>query len=536
MFRLPPDVLCWTLSWLTVREHLRWNVTCSAAHAVGTQTRAWKTIAFRQCYFSLRKCRSWVSRHTTHFSVTPLFPPRSGRYVQEVEFLADCTNLQHLSLPKQSVNSIAALYHMPALEHLDLSGSFIRYLRSLRQCVRLKVLRLNLRPWFKNPVEATDLKPLSCCTQLETLELHLEKSQKDIDALTSLVNLRYLRISAFGLRDLSPLQYCTRLESLILVGDFPRITCMDVLACFPQLRQLVVEQAGAEDWSAVGRCPQLKILEITHSPLRHVDFLAQCSLLEELRCQNCSYLENVDALAHCPRLKKLDLQWCKRVSCIDALVHHRHLSHVTLSGSGIKDLSALGASTGIVSLKVNDCIFLEDISVVSGLIHLRELEITGCPKVSSLEAVASCTRLRRFRCSGVSFTSKTLWPLSRLHELEHVELRNTSISNLYLVTHWPNLNSLNLELCQRLKNIRPLRFCQKLKDLSLSQTAVTNVSVLQHCPLLQRLWLRQTRVRHLIGLTRCSRFQYADIEESPLWDPIVLPELKRLFPGVTFSA
>ena len=113
--------------------------------------------------------------------------------------------------------------------------------------------------------------------------------------------------------------------------------------------------------------------------------------------------------------------------------------------------------------------------------------------------VISSMRFRRMRLQ--------LQPLSVLHALEHLVLTGTTVSNLGPLTSCSQLQFLDLNTCQSLKDLAPLAHCSLLLSLDLVSCPVEDLGPLACCKQLQYLDLGYCPIEDLGPLAQCTELR-----------------------------
>jgi Leucine-rich repeat (LRR) protein len=170
---------------------------------------------------------------------------------------------------------------------------------------------------------------------------------KPLSACKELETLEILY--ARGISDLSPLSSCTRLKKFQVIRS--EVTDLNPLMSIPLLEELVISK-----------------------PL-------SSSLIKDLyplsRCKKLRMLKDLSPLCQCPDLEGL------------------YIDFLPL----IKDLSFF--EKGFTKLRVLDITYLKvkDLSPLTRLKNLEELDCWGIPQTTSLLPLARCCKLKQLNCS-----------------------------------------------------------------------------------------------------------------------------------------
>ncbi len=165
-------------------------------------------------------------------------------------------------------------------------------------------------------------------------------------------------------------------------------------------------------------------------------------------------LEDVKAL---PNLTELSL-YNQNISDIEAL-RGTKIARLGLAHNPITSLAPLRGNSSIQYLNIS-CLPLESLSDVATLSGLRELNISDM-HINSVEILTSLP-LRRIQMYGV--TLRNIWELSRMTELETVELQNLDQEGVNALSMLQHLTSLTVThpMGLPLKALEPLNLLEKL--------------------------------------------------------------------------
>ena len=189
------------------------------------------------------------------------------------------------------------------------------------------------------------------------------------------------------------------------------------------------------------------------SDIENVDFLSDLSDLnvtEEIDLNGCESLENVDGLQGLTNLKSLDLGFCNS---------------------------------------------LENVGALQGLTNLTKLNLGGCTSLQNVDVLQGLTNLTRLELAGDTFTVLQ------------------SRGALGVLKSLPNLTSLNLVGCEKLKNVDGLQGLTNLTTLDLTYCySLQNVDGLQgltNLTTLNLMWC--TSLKNVDGLKGCTSLTYLDL-------------------------
>lgn len=187
---------------------------------------------------------------------------------------------------------------------------------------------------------------------------------------------------------------------------------------------------------------------------------------------------------------------------------------LNLSGLHLTSLPKdLGLLTGLETLHLNRN-RLKDVSVLSGLVHLKSLslQMNQIVDITPLQTLRELRTLYLFRNREISDIS----PLADLRELRRLYLNRTKISDLRPLRGLQELRELTLG-GTRILNLRPLAELIHLEKLDLSRTSITNIEFIESLMRLQDLNLSKTQIRTIPpSLAQLGRGATVNASDTPL--------------------
>lgn len=134
----------------------------------------------------------------------------------------------------------------------------------------------------------------------------------------------------------------------------------------------------------------------------------------------------------------------------------------------ITSLESLGELTGLVRLQMRFCTAIPSLETLKGLDWLNMLDISSCDSITSLEPLAGHTRLTSLDLSNCEAVS-SLEPLSSLTCLTELSLSGCDgISRLDPLTGLVGLTQLYISWCDSIASLEPLAGLAHLTKLDLS--------------------------------------------------------------------
>ncbi len=382
-------------------------------------------------------------------------------------------------------------YQAEKLESLDLSASLIDDLGFITHFPNLKELNLEANAIY-------DLSPLADLDALEILSL--EKNHiSDIRPLNDLQNLQYLDLNNNLLEDVSHLNHLSSLKALNLSTN--NITNIDGLDSLPNLESVDLSYTFISSVSALENSP-IKTLNIMNTDINDLGEVANFTELETLYAGfryiwkgNDRYLlteryeydnhffdglSGLEALGGHESLRKLylarlnveSLEPLTTIPNLERLIFHQYsgashpgvlgklvnLKELVLDsfGIGFYDTSFLSSLTQLEKLSIGTFCSVDDLSVISGLTHLKELRMHQYgDDLSFLSKLKNLKLLQLIHWEDVNDYS----PLLALDHLEYLDLQAMAVYDLSIISQIENLKYLRIDsaLINNIKDIGRLK-------------------------------------------------------------------------------
>ncbi len=388
----------------------------------------------------------------------PAINPSTGETVLKDKFFkteADMNELDRilkLATQKQSVDlsdireiiSVEPLSELSDLVSLDITGTSVDDISTLRNANKLKVLRAN-------STLINDITPLKYCITIEELELG-NTNVGDLSVLASLRNLHKLDISNTLTSRLTDLKHCPQLTSLNLSGC--RIANIAPLQDMQQLAILDISNTSVRDLTPIANIATLSNLDISGTPVSHLDAIAETQNLRELRCSKTS-ISDLSPLKKNKRLNK--------IYCDQSQIGDEEASAFTLENPFtlvIYDTEALRN-------------WWNELPIYWKAIFSKQINIDAQPTTEQLHQIIN---MQELDLSGNQYI-QNLMPVSRLTNLKTLNLANTDISVLNAIQSLTNLESLSLANTH-VADLKPLSESHNLKHLDISDTPISDLMAL----------------------------------------------------------
>ena len=214
---------------------------------------------------------------------------------EDLELLAQCTNLRVLILDYQQISDLTPLAELP-LEYLSLTGNEVSDLSPLAGLAGLQVLDLG-----ENPVRTTQV-----LTQLPALrEVVLEATGVTSVEVFRGSGIQSLNVRTTWVTDYTPLEECPNLTRLV-TGSMPQ-GAAETLAGLTGLEELRLYSTDGVDLSLFQEFQRLREVDFFGSSVSHPEALTQLSALQYVNLGETA-IKDLSFAPSMPALTELDLR------------------------------------------------------------------------------------------------------------------------------------------------------------------------------------------------------------------------------------
>lgn len=214
---------------------------------------------------------------------------------EDLELLAQCTNLRVLILDYQQISDLTPLAELP-LEYLSLTGNEVSDLSPLVGMAGLQVLDLG-----ENPVRTTQV-----LTQLPALrEVVLEATGVTSVEVFRGSGIQSLNVRTTWVTDYTPLEECPNLTRLV-TGSMPQ-GAAETLAGLTGLEELRLYSTDGVDLSLFQDFQSLREVDFFGSSVSHPEALTQLSALQYVNLGETG-VKDLSFAPSMPALTELDLR------------------------------------------------------------------------------------------------------------------------------------------------------------------------------------------------------------------------------------
>lgn len=285
------------------------------------------------------------------------------------------------------------------------------------------------------------------------------------------VDTKYLLCKIDRPVDLSPLKKLGELESLGIFGTGNFNQNIDVLSHLPKLTNITLSEVSIPDFSALqnasnlcwldlmsvkldrtlslAKLTQLKSLSISYGGFRDLSFVSKMVKLERLFISH-SQVADLSAVRGLNSLNMLTLIDTEVVS-VEPLEELYNLTDLYIAEAKITDISPLGKLTNLESLTVGKTP-IKNIHTLQSLVKLRKLHLPDNHRFSDLSAISNLPLLEELnldRASGVDDLSpitkltrlRKLGVLETNYKMEHIEQIKNNNPNVTICGTYPQLGA-----------------------------------------------------------------------------------------------
>ena len=303
-------------------------------------------------------------------------------FLYSIELIQNLINLKKLYLQSDSIEDISVLTNFVNLKKLKLSIN-AKNIEAIKYLTNLEMLY----------IYDSYLSDISALSNLKNLkELYLPSSPiEELELLKELKNLEILILSNnYCLNDISPLSNCTNLKNLDISKT--EITDISSIKSLTKLEELNLEK----DWN---------LSESIKKQLTNISNLSNLVNLKKLNLRGWNIID-ITPLKSLINLKELDISSNRNISDISVLKNLINLEILDISALSLKNIEPL---KGLIKLRKLDLSFndLTDISPIISLINLEKLDLKYNYNLKNISLVSSLINLKEL--NGDKIDKSTHW-------------------------------------------------------------------------------------------------------------------------------
>lgn len=479
----------------------------------------------------------------------------SGRRLDDISVLAQCTHLEKLNLSDTHVKDISVLAEIPTLRQLNLSDN-----------------RVGVDAESGHSI--SDMSIISRLTQITELNLS-NMGMIDISFLKDMTSLRVLNLDNNIIESLSPLEGLNNLTELHLGNviyngevSFPQGLAnlqildmsgaqnsgLEVQATYcSKLLYLDISHHDIDDISFIRSFPELRYLNLANTLTRHdhntgkqlpvspevLVPLSGCSKLEELVLSGLKF-SDISFINSLSSLKKLrfsdpgtdyynpDVEEQEvRIPDASPLEKMTGLTELYIAGTGITDISFINGMNNLEVLDVSNN-HIKSYKPLDGKTALKELDLTNNINVSDGMFPQGLNNLEILSISDGRFLPQ----ITYCSKLRHLDAGDASDEGGVGFSLLPNLEYLNIGMVTE-DSVKAIGRLSGLKELYLylSEGADSNACFEELCNLTQLRKLHFgmfMEFNDLSGISRLVNLEEFELRYSQINDISGLSNLKKL--------
>nr|CCC91330.1 unnamed protein product [Trypanosoma congolense IL3000] len=399
----------------------------------------------------------------------------------DVRPLCDVQTLEELTIRDSvGVVNLGNIGHLPRIHTLALSGTGV-----IDECLCGLSLSKSLRRIdLCGCLRIKDVEPLSQIQTLEEVDVSgCFPCVCGIGALGKLPHLRYLKATLTGIRDECLVRLSvSRCLVKLLLSNCERLTNVQCLARITSLEELDLSDCVnvTEGIGDLGRLPSLKSLDISGTGTSDVDLCGICKSLciEKLILKRCKLITDVFCLQNLPTLQHVNIGECSNIiegfGVFSVLPELRtlYVHHTAVTDN---DLRAISMSNSLVSLNIASCSQIADVSCLSDLKTLEEININLCEGINKgLVEVSSLPNLRSLDACSTAVDDNCLEKIAGSTTLERGYLAGcVNITDVTPLVAVKSLEYVNLDECTGISGIKELSSLPLLRVISLRGTRIS---------------------------------------------------------------
>lgn len=367
---------------------------------------------------------------------------------------------------------------------------------TLRQLTRLTEVNVS------GNESITDLSPLSELSDLRILNCS-NTNVSDINPIRNLNGIKELDISNTKITDISNLKYANIVQTFKADGN--KIKDISIVEYFKDLNYLSLSNTEVYDISSLSGCENLKALNLSGTLVNDLTSMANLTHLHDINISN-TYISDLSPLKGLENLNSLNIEGTQ-VTDLDGIADLKGLNEINFSNTKVSDLETLNGLPKLTiiycdnslvtrenadrfrnlnpdKLVINESealtmwwnglpsfwktLLVEQTNTnmnpskeeLHSIINVRSLKLTHY--IHDAEPVSRLTNLEYLDISGTKIDD--LSPLSVLHNLKTLNINNTAINDLTPLSNNNNLRELHIQ-GTGVKSLKPLHQLENLRKI-----------------------------------------------------------------------
>lgn len=361
--------------------------------------------------------------------------------IDNLEPLSELTNIVYLNCSNTSISNINPIRNLNEIIKLDISHTGITDISNLKYINGIQNIRAD-------SLHLSDISVVDFFNNLNNLSIS-NTDVYDISSLSGCNNLSNLNISDTKIKHLDALKDLKNLCDLDVANN--RVNDLSPLQGLVNLQSLKIDKTDVIDLSPLSGLDKLNDLSCCNTQIKSLEPLNDLPHLSKIYCDSTLInKETADIFMNeNPRVLVIYKTYALELWWNDLPTFWKEL-FAKQNNTGIDNPTTeeLHSIINIKTLKINDSI---DINPVSRLTNLERLDLSN----SKIEDLS---------------------PLYGLYHLKSLNLKNTSVSDLSSLENLSNLYELNIENT-KVSNLKPLENLSKLKEILADGSLLTDKDV-----------------------------------------------------------
>lgn len=357
--------------------------------------------------------------------------------ITDLNPLAELSDLRSLNCSGTNVSDINPIRNLNKIKELDISNTKITDISNLKYANVVQIFKADNN-------DINDISVVAFFKDLNNLSLQ-NTDVYDIKSLENCVNIRTLNLSSTQVNDLSSLKDLLTLHDLDISNTF--VNDLSPLQGLVNLNFLNIEGTQVTDLSPLSNLDRLNVINLSNTKVESLAALNNLPHLNKIYCDNTlitkedanKYKTDNPNVLVINESNALATWWNELPSFWKTLLKDQAMTSINPTKE------ELHAIINIKSLKVS--YFIQDAEPISRLTNIESLDLSDS-KIDDLS------------------------PLYELHNLKALNVRNTAVSDISPLANNNNLRELNIENT----NISSLTPLHELKSISKIYADGTNIT------------------------------------------------------------
>ena len=300
--------------------------------------------------------------------------------------------------------------------------------------------------------------------------LELPKKTASLEDLKWFPFLHTLTIAESSLTDLSALGSMSSLQTLVITDTPVSAECLTAIAGLPKLTSLTLRGCGLSGISPLSAAVGLQTLDLSSNAIGDVSALTAMPMLSRLDLSH-NALSDLEHFRNMPSLTTLNIGF-NSISDSTPLENCTALTELDLTGNLLTQALGISQIPGLRSLSLahNQ---LTDVSSLAVNTSLETLDISN----NSIADISGLYTLNNLVTFNFSYNNISQIPQFSMDcALVTIKGSKNQITSLMELRGLSNLNYVMMDYNPDLISIAPLSTCERLIEVSVYGTAVTDVT------------------------------------------------------------